>query len=63
MKGNEMLFEIIYMLWFCGCGFSVIHVKTSKFTENHLFKRTESQEIQTTSMDKAHVILTIHTSF
>ena len=22
IKGNEMLFEIIYMLWFCGCGIS-----------------------------------------
>ena len=44
MKGNEMLFEIIYLLWFCGCGFSVIQVKASKFTDNHFFKRTESQE-------------------
>ena len=49
MKGNEMLFEIIYILCFFGCGFSVIQMKASKFTENHFFKRTESQEeIQTT---------------
>ena len=46
MKGNEMLFKIIYKV--CGCGFNV-QVKMSKFTENHFFKRTESQEgIQTT---------------
>ena len=39
----------LYILWFCRCGFSVIQVKVSKFTENHFFKRTESQEeIQTT---------------
>ena len=45
-KANEMLFEIIYIL--CGCGFSVIQVKVSKFTEKDAFKRTESQEeIQT----------------
>ena len=49
MKGNEMLFVIIYI--HCGllCGFSVIQVKASKFTEKDSFKRTESQEeIQTT---------------
>ena len=34
MKGNEMLFEIIYIyILVCGCGFSVIQVKASKFTE------------------------------
>ena len=50
LKGNEMLFEIIYIyIVVCGCGFSVIRVKASKFTENVSFKRTESQEeIQTT---------------
>ena len=33
----------------CVCGFSVIPVKASKFTENVSLKRTESQEeIQTT---------------
>ena len=47
MKRNEMLFEIIYIV-VCGCGFSVIQVKASKFTEKVSFKRTESQEeIQT----------------
>ena len=35
MKGNEMF-------WFCGCG--VIQVKASKFNENNMIKRTESQE-------------------
>ena len=48
MKGNEMLFEMIYI--FCGLWvwFSVIQVKASKFTENVSLKRTESQEeIQT----------------
>ena len=46
-KANEMLFEIIYIV-VCGCGFSVIQVKVSKFTEKDAFKRTESQEeIQT----------------
>ena len=44
MKGNEMLFEIIYILWFCECGFSVIQVKASKFTEKDKIKRPESQE-------------------
>ena len=29
------------MLWFLGCGFSVIQVKAS---ENDMIKRTESQE-------------------
>ena len=50
MKGNEMLFEIINIyIVVCGCGFSVIQVKASKFTENISLKRTESQEeIQTT---------------
>ena len=50
MKGNEMLFEIIYIyIVVCGCGFTIIQVKASKFTENDFFKRTESQEeIQTT---------------
>ena len=49
MKGNEILFEIIYILRFCGCFFSIIQVKASKFTENHFLKRTESHdEIQTT---------------
>ena len=44
-----MLFEIIYIyIVVCGCGFSVIQVKVSKFTENVSFKRTKSQEeIQT----------------
>ena len=48
-KANEMLFEIIYIyIVVCGCGFSVIQVKASKFTEKDAFKRTESQEeIQT----------------
>ena len=42
IKGNEML-------WLFGCGFSVIQVKASKFTENNMIKRTESQEdFQTT---------------
>ena len=31
MKDNEMLFQIIYIH---GCGFIVIQVKASKFTEN-----------------------------
>ena len=49
MKGNEMLFEIIYIFVVCGCGFSVIQVKALKFTENVSLKGTESQEeIQTT---------------
>ena len=50
MKDNEMLFEIIYIyIVVCRCGFSVIQVKAPKFTENDVFKRTESQEeIQTT---------------
>ena len=50
MKGNEMLFEIIYIYFVVyGCGFSVTQVKASKFTENVSLKRTESQEeIQTT---------------
>ena len=48
MKGNEMLFEIIYYtLWFVG----VVSVYTGegvKITEKDSFKRTESQEeIQT----------------
>ena len=49
MKGNEMLFEIIYIyIVVCGCDFGVIQVKASKFTEKVSFKRTESQEeIQT----------------
>ena len=48
MKGNEMLFEIFFCV-VCGCCFSVIQVKASKFTENVSLKRTESQEeIQTT---------------
>ena len=47
----------------CGCGFIVIQVKVSIYTENDFFKRTESQEeIQTTQMDKAHAILTLYTS-
>ena len=48
-KANEMLFKIIYIyIVVCGCGFSVIQVKASKFTEKEHFKRTESQEeIQT----------------
>ena len=50
MKYNEMLFEIIIIyIVICGCGFSVIQVKASKFTENGSLKRSESQEeIQTT---------------
>ena len=41
-KANEMLFEIIYTyIVVCGCGFSVIQVKASKFTEKEHFKRTE----------------------
>ena len=32
MKGNEILSKL-YILWFCECGFSVIQVKASKFTE------------------------------
>ena len=44
MKGNEMLFEIIGKNLVCGCGFSVIQVKASKFTEKEHFERTESQE-------------------
>ena len=48
-KANEILFEIIYIYTVVyGCGFSIIQVKASKFTEKDLFKRTESQEeIQT----------------
>ena len=43
MKGNEMLFEIIYIyIAVCGCGFNVIQVKALKFTENVSFKRTKS---------------------
>ena len=42
-KANEMLFEIIIYIVVCGCGFSVIQVKVSKFTEKEHFKRTESQ--------------------
>ena len=42
MKGNKMLFQII--VWFCGCGFSAIQVKVSKFNENNMIKRTKSQE-------------------
>ena len=49
MKGNEMLFEIIYIFVVCGCGFSVIQVKALKFIKNVWLKGTESQEeIQTT---------------
>ena len=49
MKGNEMLFEIIYNFVVCRCGFKVIQVKASKFTENVSLKRIENQEeIQTT---------------
>ena len=49
MKGNEMLFEFIYIYFVvCRCGFSVIQVKAPKFTEKEHIKRTESQdEIQT----------------
>ena len=49
MKDNEMLFEIMYIyIVVCRCGFSVIQVKASKFTEKEHIKRTESQEeIQT----------------
>ena len=44
-KGNEMLCEIMYIyIVVCGCGFIVIQVKVSKFTENDALKRTESQE-------------------
>ena len=47
-KTNEMLFEIIYIHCGLWCGFSVIQVKASKFTEKDAFKRTENQEeIQT----------------
>ena len=28
----------------CGCHFGVIQVKASKFTDNDIVKRTESQE-------------------
>ena len=41
-NGIEMLFKNI--LWFYGCGFSVIQVKASKFNENSMIKRTVSQE-------------------
>ena len=46
MKGNEMLFQIIYLyMWYYGCGFGVIQVKASKFIENDNYDRgTESQE-------------------
>ena len=37
MKGNEMPLQTIYILWFCGCGFSV--VKASNFTEIEVLKR------------------------
>ena len=44
-KANEILF--IYFV-VCGCGFTVMQVKASKFTEKYSFKKTESQaEIQT----------------
>ena len=38
------IYEGNKILWFVGCGFSVIQVKASKFTENDMIKRTESQE-------------------
>ena len=44
MIGNEMLFQIYIYIVVCECGFSVIQVKASKFSENDVFKRTESQE-------------------
>ena len=43
MRSSEMFFQI-YTLWFCGSGFCVTQVKASKFTENNMIKRTESQE-------------------
>ena len=41
MKDNEIFFQIIYNIMVYGCGFIVIQVKASKFTENDVFKRTE----------------------
>ena len=41
MKGTLKIYIYIVV---CGCGFSVIQVKASKFTENGSLKRTESQE-------------------
>ena len=45
MKDNEIFFQILYIyIVVYGCGLIVIQVKASKFTENDVFKRTESQE-------------------
>ena len=47
----------------CGCGFIVIEVKVSKFTENDAFKRTESRRDLSNIKDKAHAILTSDRAF
>ena len=48
MKVVKCSLKLYIYIVVCGCGFSVVQVKASKFTKKVAFKRTESQEeIQT----------------